>query len=125
MIGHDDAFQEGFFIMKKSTAFRLVFFAVIVAVMVYAAVSGGPFVNTAWSLLPPVVAIGLALATKEVYSSLFLGVVVGGLLYANFNFEGMLNHVFNDGIVSVLSDSYNVGILVFLVVLGILSLIHI
>ena len=120
MIGHDDAFQEGFFIMKKSTAFRLVFFAVIVAVMVYAAVSGGPFVNTAWSLLPPVVAIGLALATKEVYSSLFLGVVVGGLLYANFNFEGMLNHVFNDGIVSVLSDSYNVGILVFLVVLGIM-----
>ena len=106
--------------MKKGTAFRLVFFAVIVAVMVYAAVSGGPFVNTAWSLLPPVVAIGLALATKEVYSSLFLGVVVGGLLYANFNFEGMLNHVFNDGIVSVLSDSYNVGILVFLVVLGIM-----
>lgn len=106
--------------MKRSTAVRLVFFAVIVAVMVYAAVSGGPFVNTAWSLLPPVVAIGLALATKEVYSSLFLGVVVGGLLYADFNFEGMLNHVFSDGIVSVLSDSYNVGILVFLVVLGVM-----
>ena len=76
------------------------------------------FFNTPLSLLPPVIAIALALITKEVYSSLFIGIVVGGLLYSNFSFEGTLLHVFNDGIVSVLSDSYNVGILIFLVVLG-------
>lgn len=64
------------------------------------------------------VAIGLALITKEVYSSLFIGILVGGLLYSGFNFEGTVLHVFEDGIVSVLSDSYNVGILVFLVILG-------
>jgi len=76
------------------------------------------FFNTFWSLLPPIIAIALALLTKEVYSSLFLGILVGGALYANFNFEGTVNHVFSGGIVSVLSDGYNVGILVFLVILG-------
>ena len=80
------------------------------------AVSG--FYNTAWALLPPIIAIALALATKEVYSSLFIGIVTGGLLYANFNPEEAVLHVFNGGIVSVLSDSYNIGILVFLVLLG-------
>lgn len=64
------------------------------------------------------IAIALALITKEVYSSLFIGIVVGGLLYSNFSFEGTVLHVFESGIVSVLSDSYNVGILVFLVILG-------
>lgn len=78
------------------------------------------FYMTFWSLLPPIIAIGLALITKEVYSSLFIGIVIGGLLYSNFNFEGTLTHVFNEGIVSVLSDAYNVGILVFLVILGIM-----
>ena len=76
------------------------------------------FYNTAWSLLPPVIAIALALITKEVYSSLFIGILVGGLLYSNFAFEGTLLHVFSDGIVASLSDSYNVGILIFLVILG-------
>ena len=76
------------------------------------------FFNTALSLLPPVIAIALALITKEVYSSLFIGIVVGGLLYSNFSFEGTVLHAFESGIVSVLSDSYNVGILVFLVILG-------
>ena len=76
------------------------------------------FYNTALSLLPPVVAIGLALITKEVYSSLFIGIVVGGLLFSNFSFEGTINHVFSGGIVAQLSDSYNVGILIFLVILG-------
>ena len=74
--------------------------------------------NPALSLLPPIIAIALALITKEVYSSLFIGILVGGLLYSNFSFEGTMLHVFNDGIVSVLSDSYNVGILIFLVILG-------
>ena len=77
-----------------------------------------PFHATAWSLLPPVIAIGLALITKEVYSSLFIGILAGGLLYSGFQFEGTVLHVFQDGVVSVLSDSYNVGILIFLVILG-------
>ncbi|MCR4708086.1 MAG: Na+/H+ antiporter NhaC family protein [Clostridiales bacterium] len=76
------------------------------------------FFQTPWSLLPAVIAIALALITKEVYSSLFIGILTGGLLYSSFNFEGTLLHVFNDGIVASLADSYNVGILVFLVILG-------
>ena len=75
---------------------------------------------TFWSLVPPVVAIVLALITKEVYSSLFIGIVIGGLFYSGFSFEGTFNHVLNDGIISVLSDSYDVGILVFLVILGVM-----
>ena len=80
--------------------------------------SPSPFFNSAWSLLPPVIAIALALITKEVYSSLFIGILAGGLLYSNFSFEGTVTHAFSDGIVASLSDSYNVGILVFLVILG-------
>ncbi len=80
--------------------------------------SPSKFYNTVWSLLPPVIAIALALITKEVYSSLFIGILVGGLLYSNFSFEGTILHAFNDGIVASLSDGYNVGILIFLVVLG-------
>lgn len=77
-----------------------------------------PFYATFWSILPAIIAIILALITKEVYSSLFVGIVAGGLLYANFNFETTLTHVVNDGFVASLSDSYNVGILLFLVLLG-------
>lgn len=73
---------------------------------------------TFWSLVPPVVAILLALITKEVYSSLFLGILVGGIFYSGFSFEGTINHIFQKGFIGVLSDSYNVGILVFLVILG-------
>ena len=73
---------------------------------------------TFWSLIPPVVAIVLALITKEVYSSLFLGILVGALLYSGGNFEGTVNHIFSGGMISVLSSSSNVGILVFLVILG-------
>ncbi|MCM1126395.1 MAG: Na+/H+ antiporter NhaC family protein [Lachnospiraceae bacterium] len=77
-----------------------------------------PMYATFWALVPPIVAIVLALITKEVYSSLFIGILVGGLFYSNFSFEGTITHIFNDGFVAVLSDSYNVGILVFLVILG-------
>ncbi len=77
-----------------------------------------PFAGTLWALLPPVIAILLALITKEVYSSLFIGILVGAALYANFNFETIVNHMFIDGFVASLSDSWNVGILLFLVVLG-------
>ncbi len=78
---------------------------------------------TPWALLPAGIAILLALLTKEVYSSLFIGILVGGALYAGGSFIGTLNHVFfgeNAGLVVQLSDSYNVGILIFLVFLGII-----
>jgi len=77
-----------------------------------------PYFNTIWALLPPVIAIALALITKEVYSSLFVGILVGGLLYSNFGFETTILHVFNDGIIASVTDSYNMGILIFLVILG-------
>lgn len=76
---------------------------------------------TPWALLPPLVAILLALITKEVYSSLFIGVIVGGVLYGILfatGFEGAMNHIFADGLISQLADAYNVGIIVFLVFLG-------
>lgn len=76
------------------------------------------FVDTAWALLPPVIAIALALITKEVYSSLFIGILAGGFLYAEFNPVGTMKHVFVDGMIAQLSDAWNVGILIFLVVLG-------
>ena len=80
---------------------------------------------TFWALVPPLLAIVLALVTKEVYSSLFIGIVIGGLFYGNifqqgFSFEKSVLHIFEDGLVGVLSDPYNVGILIFLVVLGIM-----
>ncbi|MDO4860919.1 MAG: Na+/H+ antiporter NhaC family protein, partial [Bacillota bacterium] len=74
--------------------------------------------GTWWSIVPPLVAIVLALITKEVYSSLFLGVLVGGILYAGASLTGILDRVFVKGIVGSLSDGYNVGILIFLVILG-------
>ena len=73
-----------------------------------------------WALVPPVVAIVLALITKEVYSSLFIGILIGGVFYSGGTFEGTMNHVFEDGLVGMLSDSYNVGILIFLVILGVM-----
>ena len=83
--------------------------------------------QTFWSLTPPIIAIALALVTKEVYSSLAIGVVTGALLYSGFSFTGMIEHFFYHetetgtyGMIAVLSDSYNMGILVFLVILGIM-----
>ena len=76
--------------------------------------------GTFWALLPPIIAIALALITKEVYSSLFIGVVVGGLFYSGFSFVGTLTHIFQEGMIAQLTDAYNVGILIFLVFLGIM-----
>ena len=81
------------------------------------------FDSTFVSLIPPIIAIGLALITKEVYSSLFVGILSGGILYAfsatgGFDFEVMFNSVVQSGFVDNLADSWNVGILIFLVVLG-------
>ena len=75
---------------------------------------------TAWAALPPLIAIVLALVTKEVYSSLFLGVLTGAILYAGADFDGIVNHVLQDGLIASLSDGWNVGILIFLVILGII-----
>ncbi len=73
---------------------------------------------TFWALVPPIVAIGLALITKEVYSSLFVGILVGAMFYSGFSFEGTMLHIFQGGLIAQLSDEYNVGILIFLVILG-------
>ena len=70
------------------------------------------------ALLPPVIAIVLALITKEVYSSLIIGIIAGGFIFAGGNFETAINHVLFDGFVASLSDSYNMGIIIFLVLLG-------
>lgn len=75
---------------------------------------------TFWALVPPIVAIGLALLTKEVYTSLFIGIAVGALFYANFNVELAVTTVFTEGFIAKLSDGWNVGILIFLVILGIM-----
>lgn len=77
-----------------------------------------PFYSSLWALLPPLIAIALALITKEVYTSLFVGIMVGAALYANFNFEGTIAHMFVTGFIGALSDPWNVGILLFLVLLG-------
>ena len=115
---------------KKRTVWILGLALLIVAsfsMFVFAAEEGEEafLYGTAWSLLPPVIAIGLALITKEVYSSLFIGIVAGGILYSigstEFNmFEGTFRHVLYDGIIANLSTSGNVGILVFLVMLGVI-----
>ncbi len=73
---------------------------------------------TFWSLVPPIIAIVLALITKEVYSSLFIGILFGGMIYSNFNFEGTMVHTLQDGFIASIADSYNIGILIFLVMLG-------
>ena len=123
---YEEALNESQSLERKSKNGRMIggaiAIAAIVVLMIIAActTNSETVTNTFWALVPPIVAIGLALVTKEVYSSLFVGIIVGGLLYAGFNFQDMVVHVYSEGIVSVLSDSYNVGILVFLVVLGII-----
>ncbi len=77
-----------------------------------------PSYATFWALLAPIIAIVLALITKEVYSSLIIGIIVGGAIYAKFNFEGTLVHVVSDGFIANLADANNMGILLFLVLLG-------
>ncbi len=81
------------------------------------------FLNTAWSLLPPVVAITLALITKEVYSSLFIGILAGGFLFTDLNFISAIKHVFNGGFVKVLSDSSNQIIIIFILCMAMLIIL--
>ena len=76
--------------------------------------------GTFWALLPPIVAIVLALITKETYSSLFLGIVVGALFVGGFNPVDSLNSMLNDGFIGAIADGWNAGIFMFLVLLGIM-----
>ena len=108
--------------VRRHLAISVVFMAVVLCPLIaFASEADVPqpaMYATFWALIPPVVAITLALITKEVYSSLFIGILVGAVFYSGFSFEGTVTHIFQGGIVKVLSDSYNVGILIFLVILG-------
>lgn len=101
-------------------------FALLIVAFTVCCIIAAPITEakgTLWSLFPPIIAIGLALITKEVYSSLFVGIVSGGIIYAaatGTGFEGTFKTVVQDGLISNLSNAYNIGILVFLVVLGII-----
>ena len=119
--------------MKRKQIGMLIFLAVIVILLFVTANTSGVITDpenyqcgvyaAVFALLPPVIAIGLALITKEVYTSLLAGIITGGLLYSNFNLELMINTIFfqeDGGMVYKLADAWNVGILVFLVMLGIL-----
>ncbi len=118
--------------MKKKVVFGAILL-VVIGLIVYtllnpvdmAGLEGyeSKFYSTPIALLPPIIAIALALVTKEVYSSLFLGIVSGALLYSNFNVELALNTMFfneDGGMLYKIADTFNAGILVFLVMLGIL-----
>ena len=106
--------------MTKSKKIILAIAAVvIVALMVVAFFTARDNINgTFWSLFPPIVAIGLALITKEVYSSLFIGILSGAILASGFSFTGTMDTVINDGIISAVAG--NAGIFIFLVELGII-----
>ena len=106
--------KEGY-VMNVTSRRKAVAGAFVLAVLLIGfafpvlASEGGDYVPTMyasfWALVPPVVAIALALITKEVYSSLFIGILVGGIFYSGFSFEGTVNHVLQGGIISVLSDA--------------------
>ena len=117
--------------MKKNVVKNLIFVGIIIVYIVFCfmqtpltkavVMNGETAVGSMWSLLPPIIAIGLALITKEVYSSLFIGIVSGAVIACvslGTGFEGFMQYVVKDGLIANISDSYNVGILIFLVVLG-------
>ena len=105
--------------MSKSRKILLAVAVVaIVGLLAYAFISGNNLVGTWWSLMPPVIAIGLALITKEVYSSLFIGILSGAILGSGFSFTGTMDSLVSDGLITAVSDT--AGIFVFLVILGIL-----
>ncbi|MBO4506216.1 MAG: Na+/H+ antiporter NhaC family protein [Lachnospiraceae bacterium] len=106
--------------MKKKSILiaALVFVAVIALVAVVHAVGEGTFVGTAWALLPPLVAIALALITKEAYSSLFIGVLLGAFMAAECSVLGTVDMLTVDGLTAAVAD--NAGIYLFLVILGII-----
>lgn len=114
----------GMGIVRKGEPKVLTFVSLIAVVVVLVCLAVAvvhyhmPVKETIWALTPPVVAIALSLITKEVYSSLFLGILTGAFLNAGFDLVGTLNQVFQNGLLTVLSDKWNVGILIFLILLG-------
>ena len=80
------------------------------AITVFAADRGKEYVpkmySSFWALVPPIVAIGLALITKEVYSSLFVGIAIGGIFWSNFHFEKAVLHIFEDGQIAIIWESW-------------------
>ncbi len=118
-------------VKKKTLVKNLIFLGAIVLYVIFCFVQtpitsavhmdGETAVGSMWSLLPPIIAIGLALMTKEVYSSLFIGIAAGAVIAAvsyGTGFEGVMNYIVSDGLIANIADKYNVGILIFLVVLG-------
>ena len=118
--------------MKRMTTKKWILLLAVMAVVVTMGACAGtgaadnPFAGTLWAIVPPLVAIVLALITKEVYLSLFLGILVGTLFYANFSPMDTIIGVIGGGeegigLLAVLTDGWNMGILVFLVCLGIVG----
>ena len=107
------------FLRKNANLFALAVALVVILVLAIVTFTAGEdftFANTLWAMLPPIVAIGLALITKEAYSSLFIGVVVGALMHAKFNFATTVDTVVSNGIIDATAGT--AGIFVFLVILG-------
>ena len=105
----------------KLKAKNIITIVVVIAVLVMAIAVSASGVETAatfWALVPPIVAIALALITKEVYSSLFLGIVVGAIFASGGSVTATIDHVVNDGVISAISGT--AGIFLFLVILGII-----
>ena len=104
--------------MKKKTVLPLAIISVAMTAIIAAVhSSGGQFAGTAWALVPPFIAILLALITKEAYSSLFIGVVLGAFMAADCSFTGTADILTVDAFTAAVAD--NAGILIFLVLLGI------
>ena len=102
--------------MKKSSLVSLLVGAAAIIMAIVVACTGVETTATFWALVPPIVAIGLALITKEVYSSLFIGITVGAILACGGSFSTAVNHVVSDGIISAIQGT--AGIFLFLVILG-------
>ena len=104
--------------MKKKPALlaAVIFVLMVALILIVNATGNGNFVGTFWALVPPLVAIVLALITKEAYSSLFIGIVLGAIMAGGCSFLGTVDNAVVAGISTSVSD--NAGILVFLVVLG-------
>ncbi len=108
---------------KKNRAGIIIGLCLVIVLVVAAAIyalSGHELGGTAWALVPPLLAIVMALITKEVYSSLFIGILSGALFYTGFRPVGAIDTIINDGLIGSLADAWDVGILLFLVMLGIL-----
>ena len=105
---------------KEFTTYFIALAIVVVLLVVVGLTNPDGVYGTFWSLLPPIVAIALALISKEVYSSLFLGCLVGALLYTNFHPWQTVTTLVGDGLIAVLADSWDMGIIIFLVMLGII-----